>query len=126
MNKKGFTLVELIITIALLGVLGMVIVSNMSGILNKEQDKQYDLFKTTLSKAACSYIHLNAGKTLRSTCITRGKCDVAVTVLLEQGLISDDDLIDPRKHEKISSKTYVEITYQNSEFTCSVDSLDSK
>ena len=117
---------ELVITIALLGVLGMVIVSNMSGILNKEQDKQYDLFKATLSKAACSYIHLNAGKTLRSTCITRGKCDVAVTVLLEQGLISDDDLIDPRKHEKISSKTYVEITYQNSEFTCSVDSLDSK
>ena len=87
MNKKGFTLVELVITIALLGVLGMVIVSNMSGILNKEQDKQYDLFKATLSKAACSYIHLNAGKTLRSTCITRGKCDVAVTVLLNKVLL---------------------------------------
>lgn len=126
MNKKGFTLVELVITIALLGVLGMVIVSNMSGILNKEQDKQYDLFKSTLTKAACSYIHLNAGKTVRSTCVAKGKCSVAVTVLLEQGLISDDDLIDPRKQDKISSKTYVEITYQNNEFTCSVDSLDSK
>mgnify|MGYP004559146275 CR=1 FL=1 len=126
MNKKGFTLVELVITIALLGVLGMVIVSNMSGILNKEQDKQYDLFKSTLTKAACSYIHLNAGKTVRNTCVTKGKCSVAVNVLLEQGLISDDDLIDPRKQAKISSKTYVAITYQNNEFTCSVDSLDSK
>ena len=126
MNKKGFTLVELVVTIALLGILGTVIVSNMSGILNKEQDKQYDLFKNTLTKAGCSYIHLNAGKTVRSTCVTKGKCSVAVKVLLEQGLISDDDLIDPRNQEQISLNTNIEITYQNNEFTCSVDSLDTK
>lgn len=131
MNKKGFTLVELVITIGLLGLLGMVIVSNMSGLLNKQQDKQYASFKESLTKAACSYIHLNAAKdeenpnkSLKSTCISKKTCSVTVGRLVEQGLISDEDLIDPRNKERLSNSTPILITYQNNEFTCSIDSID--
>ena len=131
MNKKGFTLVELVITIGLLGLLGMVIVSNMSGLLNKQQDKQYASFKESLTKAACSYIHLNAAKdeenpnkSLKSTCIIKKTCSVTVGRLVEQGLISDEDLIDPRNKERLSNSTPILITYQNNEFTCSIDSID--
>ena len=39
MNKKGFTLTELILTIGLLAVIGLVIVTNMSGLLEKNKEK---------------------------------------------------------------------------------------
>ena len=39
--KKGFTLIELIITIALLGLIGTIIATNMTGILDSEQEKEY-------------------------------------------------------------------------------------
>ena len=40
--KKGFTLIELIITIALLGLIGTIIATNMTGILDSEQEKEYN------------------------------------------------------------------------------------
>ena len=55
-KNKGFTLVELIVTIGLICVLGAVIVTNMASNLTEKQDEQYENFKKTLENAACMYL----------------------------------------------------------------------
>jgi len=91
--KKGFTMIELIITIGLITILGLVIVMNMGSNLSKNQEKQYEEFKHTLENAACVYIDLNVAKNLKNTCKTNKTCQVSVSNLLSNGLIEEQDYI---------------------------------
>ena len=58
--KKGFTLIELIITIALLGLIGTIIATNMTGILDSEQEKEYKKSKKTNTLS-----NFNTGKNVK-------------------------------------------------------------
>ena len=52
--KKGFTMIELIITIGLITILGLVIVMNMGSNLSKNQEKQYAAFSNVcLNSSYC-------------------------------------------------------------------------
>ena len=91
--KKGFTLIELIITIALLGLIGTIIATNMTGILDSEQEKEYKKFQKTLTEAACVYVDSNAYLKINGTeCSKKDGCLVGVGTILSQGLITEDDL----------------------------------
>ena len=54
-NKKGFTLIELITTIGLMILVGLVIVTNMSGILSKQNDEEYENFKKKIQALSCIF-----------------------------------------------------------------------
>ena len=116
--KKGFTMIELIITIVLITILGLVIVMNMGSNLSKNQEKQYEEFKHTLENAACVYIDLNVAKNLKNTCKTNKTCQVSVSNLLSNGLIEEQDLKDPTTNEKIAESTSIKITYNNGKKEC--------
>lgn len=117
MNKSGFTLVELIVTIGLMVLLGLVIVSNLSSNLTKEQDKQYELFKSTLENAACTYIELSTNKSLKNTCKSSG-CNVSIGDLYDNQLIQDEDLKNPKTDEGINLTKVIKITYVDGVKTC--------
>lgn len=90
MNNKGFTLVELLATIVILGiVLGIVSVS-VIGIINKTKEKSEEIFVKNIGSSVQSYISTNRLKWSRSStplgtfkkcnrvnasgaCLTRGK-----------------------------------------------------
>ena len=55
MNKKGFTLIELIITIGVMVLVGLVIVTNMTGLFSKNEDQDYENFRKKIENAACIY-----------------------------------------------------------------------
>lgn len=116
--KKGFTLVELIITIGLITILGAVIVANMSSTFTKEQEKQYEEFKNTLEKAACTYIELDVGKSIKNACKTSGSCSVSLSKLLTEGLIEEKDLLNPKTEESTSTSKTVGISYSGGKKTC--------
>ena len=116
--KKGFTLIEIIITIGLIAIIGTVIVSNLSVSYTKQQEKQYENFKDTLEKAACTFIDLNMNANLKKTCQSNGNCTVTVQNLLKEGLIEDEDLTNPKTQSRISSTALVQIYYENGITTC--------
>lgn len=105
MNKKGFTLVELLATIGILVLMSVVIGTNIVSILNstKEENKKND--KAVIEKAACVYVDSNAC----SNC--ERKTSVTVQELIISGLISEEEYKDQ------SSKT-VAITRTNNEKIC--------
>lgn len=116
--KKGFTLIEIIITIGLIALIGTVIVSNLSATYTKQQEQQYENFKGTLENAACTYINLKVAESIKNTCRSTGSCSVPVKLLLEEGLITDENLENPKTQDLISETTEVLITYQDGITTC--------
>ena len=119
MNKKGFTLTELILTVGLLAVLGMVIVSNMSGLLEKNKDENYQAFVKTLEDAACTFVDLKAANNHPevSSCKSNNGCNVKVQYLLEEGLITEKQMINPKTNANVKDKN-VKVTYPNNLKTC--------
>lgn len=120
MNKKGFTLTELILTIGLLAVLGMVIISNMTGLLEKNKEDNYKTFVETIENAACTFIDLKAATSEYhmniGNCKSSG-CNVKISDLVSEGLLTEKQVISPKTNEDVSSKT-VRITYPGNKKTC--------
>ena len=56
MNKKGFTLVELLAVIIILGIISGIAIGGTTLYLNKTRDKSYEAMEQTLYNAAQNYI----------------------------------------------------------------------
>lgn len=56
MNKKGFTLVELLAVLVILGIVIGIAVPSMGGVMNKSKQKSEDAFVETLKDAMDIYI----------------------------------------------------------------------
>ncbi len=80
-KKNGFTLVEIIITIALLGIIGTVIAVNMVGLYKKQDDKEDKRTRSIIKAAAQAYME-NENKT--------GEC-VDVQTLIDENYLKDID-----------------------------------
>lgn len=63
MNKKGFTLIELIVTIGLLGLVGVVISVNMVNTINKQNEKKKQEAIELIEEAGCAYAVKETTKT---------------------------------------------------------------
>ena len=59
MKKNGFTLAELIVTIALLGLVGIVLSMNMIKIINNQKEEKKEEFVELMEEAACAYVILS-------------------------------------------------------------------
>ena len=107
MNKKGFTLIELIVTIALIGFVGIILSINMIKTINDQDDKNEAKAKELVSEAACAYASMN------SSCDSG--CNISGTTLIDDGLIDE-------KINGIEISGYnVAVTYVNGERICEVN-----
>lgn len=119
-DNNGFTLVELIVTIAILGLLSVTIGMSITNMLNKQTDKKYDQYVETIEEAACLYAETNSDCNFKS-------CRVTLKTLIEKGLLSKD-LVNPNKELNpnqlpVSSypSKYVQVTWSNGEKTCTYE-----
>ena len=101
MNKKGFTLVELLATIAILVLMSVIIGVNITSILRSTEKQNDDFDKKQIEKAACVYVDSseNLGEDRANKCSDRTKECTEVTVkdLIESGLLDDS-------YESVKSK----------------------
>lgn len=129
MNRKGFTLVELLAVIVILGVIGGIATVSVLSTINKSKDKSEKIFVSKLSTLIEEYLDLYSGELQESGTAeyTFKKCKVkncntsdesksysvtakelskknssSVTIddLIAKGLINEEDLINPKNKEK--------------------------
>lgn len=101
-NNKGFTLIELIATIGIMILIGLVIVNNMTGVLSKQHDEEYKSFKKELEDGACIYVETKWDSSKRSNCKASNNCTVSIDELIKAGFI-DENLKNPNNEEEIKN-----------------------
>ena len=120
MKKNGFTLIELVATMALIAILATVILVNMTGIKSNEESKQSDRFKKNIEEAACAYIDMSTNALNRDACKNNPNASQCIVYL--KTLIDDEiALVDGESYDPITNSTaedlkdtiYVQISWVN-------------
>jgi prepilin-type N-terminal cleavage/methylation domain-containing protein len=115
MKNKGFTLIELIVTIGILVAIGLVISTNILGLFSQSEDNEYEEFVNRLNEAACMYVETSWDSTKRASCKTSNNCSVTINELISKGYIDDDEK-NPSTGEIVSGS--VQVKWVNNEKTC--------
>ena len=105
--KRGFTLVELLAVLILLGVVSLIAIPSIGKILNRSREKARESTKNELIKAAKEYYADNIRELPDDG---SHKC-LSVSEIEESGYISNDDIIDPKTKKKLTG--YIKIYFDN-------------
>lgn len=100
MKNKGFTLVELLGVIAILGIIGSITVTIVSNIINKGLDDTNNAQIKSIEKAAKNWANANMFSNDLPKCNT-GSCNssISVSYLITEGYLDSDDITSPKTGE---------------------------
>ena len=118
MNKKGFTIVELLVTVALLAIISTISVISITSFINKNKENNYEILKNTIIQASKEYVADNR----------YGNIDSSITAqyLLDNHYITSG-LTDPKTGKNIDlNSVIITITYQNKNYTYEIKQEDWK
>ena len=114
MNNKGFTLLEVILVVAILSVITLIIVPSVSSLLNKNKSEQYENLKKSIISAAKMYVSDNRYD-LGINCTNNiYQFTIELNKLVDAGDLSSP-VIDPRDKSEIELSNVVNITYNCSD-----------
>ena len=91
--KKGFTLVELLAVIVILGIIAAITIPRIQDVLYGSQDDAYDLLVARLEDRASVYVSNN---NLGAQVTSSTTLDVYLSDLVDEGYIDNEELSDPR------------------------------
>lgn len=118
-NKKGFTIIELLATIAIMGVLSTLAVVSMNSVTKHAKNATYQEFEETLKDSTANYLLYNTGLIPD----VGGSYKVMASKLTSEGYL--DNLTDPQnKTANCNNSSYV-IVKRNSDVDFNMD-LDYK
>ena len=118
MNKKGFTIVELLVTITLLAIISTIAAISITSFINKNKENNYEILKNTILEASKEYVTDNR----------YGNIDSSITAqyLLDNHYITSG-LTDPKTGKNIDlNSVVITITYQNKNYTYEIKQEDWK
>lgn len=108
MEKKAFTLVELIAVVAILGLIALVVYPAVGSVIRNAREETYNDQVSVVINAAKNWSINNATKLSDDGSIY----SLSVDTLLEEGYITNDEVKDPRDSSK-NLEGIVEIKYNN-------------
>ena len=98
-KKNGFTLVELLVTIVLLGVVTTVIIFNVTNISKNSKKTEYERFVASVKSSASVYADMNP-EAFQDLYVNKAFIYVTVGNLIDSGLV-DEKIKNPYTNEKI-------------------------
>lgn len=134
MNRKGFTLVEVIVVIAILAVLLLILVPNVFVLLEKNNTKSCENLKKNIESSAKMYV-TNNKYNLNIKCFDANNSDSTTLEIKFQTLIDSGDLT-PNTTGKITNpiddkeilldKSIIKVTYDcnTKEFNYDIEMYD--
>lgn len=108
-NKRGFTLVELIAVVAILGLIALIVYPAIGSVIRNSRESAYNDQVAVIESAAKNWSIDNASTLPDNGTVYR----LSVNTLLEEGYISNDEVKDPRNSSKNLTGN-VEIKYDSS------------
>lgn len=96
--RKGFTLSELLVCLAVLALVLVIAIPSIMGAVDRNRDKQYDLYLDEISSALDTYIENNRNSFTTSSC--NPNCIVTLETLVNSGLL-DEDVMNPKTSNTI-------------------------
>lgn len=133
MNRKGFTIIELLAVIVILAIIGGIGIVSFNGAVNKSKENSLKLQYESIEKTAKTYCqkHLLDEITPSETCTNTGKnCCTKVpgeneVCYIVLGDLIEENLIEPVKDTKnggyISEETLIKIEYRNNQFVTEIN-----
>lgn len=105
MNKKGFTLPEMLVVLVFICILLLITFPNISSLMKKTDENKIKAFENDLFLASEAYIQKNIDKCpdLQNT---NGICEIKVSQLIASKFVRSN-LIDPNTGEEISKSNYI-------------------
>lgn len=106
-NKKGFTLIETLMVIALIGIISLILVPNVIFLINKNKTESCENLKKNIISATKIYVNENKYD-LNFTCDNPIK--IRISTLIEVGKLSGD-IKDPTNEEVNLTNEEVEVKF---------------
>ncbi|MBR3199179.1 MAG: prepilin-type N-terminal cleavage/methylation domain-containing protein [Bacilli bacterium] len=106
--KKGFTLVELIAVIVILGLIATIVYPSIVSIINSSKEKAYKSQKVLIVKAAKEWGVKNSAH------LPEESCKISVARLIKEGYIENDEVINPKGGVFNGN---IEIKYENNQYS---------
>lgn len=109
MKKNGFTLVELLAVIIILGILAVIAIPKIQESLYESKDAAYEMLVLRISEKASIYVDEH---NLETEITSTNPVKVYLSTLIDYGYIDEDDLVDPRKPDAFidEQRSYVSFT----------------
>lgn len=123
MNKKGFTLIEVIVVIVIIVILSLILIPNVMLFINKNDKKSCEKLITNIESSAKIYVSENK-YTLGFDCSNTSKT-IKLQQLVEEGDLSSP-IINPITKTEIDLNTTIAVTYNCTDktFTYKVNGIE--
>ncbi len=113
MKNKGFTLVELLGVIVILGIIAVITVPIIQSTIIDNTNKAYEEQVDSFEKAAKNYVGQDIYNMTK--CQTQ-QCNVSLKELQEAGLLPSGDIKNPKTDQNFNLSNVVKITYDGTNF----------
>ena len=123
MKNKGFTLVELLGVIVILGILAMVTVPIVQRTIIDSTNQTYDEQITSFERAAKNYVAKNIYEMTK--CQTES-CQITLRELQENGLLPSGNIKNPKTDEDFNLDNVVTINYDGTKYSYEYDTAQDE
>ena len=123
--KKGFTLIEVIVVIAIVGAVSVLIGTNFFGLIGSADEYEKENLYKYLNEAACVYIDSRNRASKYDACYTsKSDCRVKAEDLYSSGFIDENAGL-LREYSKSDIEKYtIKVYWESNEKKCCVEEGD--